>query len=464
MATITKEPIGQLHEKISVKIDKADYFPSFEKSLKEYSKKASIQGFRPGKVPAGLIRKMYGASLFVDEVLKSVDKELIQYLQNEKIEIFAQPLPLDTDLAKLNMNQPEDYLFDFEIGLKPAFQLADLAKADITAYNIDITDAMVTEEVERLQNQHGNMIDKNCVEGTANLVNVVFSEIDAQGAEVSGGVVKNNSLLVSCFTEKVQQALNAKKSGDHIQITLSEAFEDKELGFIISDLGLNKDNEADKNKTFRVEITKVSELQKRELDEAFFTQLFPHEEVKTEAQFLAKIKEQIFGYWASQSRNQIHDQIFHKLVENTAIQFPEALLKKWLTAQNGQEGQPKKSEEQLEKEMPNFLNRLKWTLISEQIVKDQQIQVKPEELRAFAQAQLFTYMGRMMPNAETRPWMNHYIDKMMKDPKYLEDAYTRIQSQKIFEWAEQQVKPVSKTIVSDEFTKMLNEHQHTHHH
>ncbi|MFT4094016.1 MAG: trigger factor [Niabella sp.] len=466
MATITKEPIGQLHEKISVKIDKADYLPSFEKSLKEYSKKASIQGFRPGKVPAGLIKKMYGPSLFVDEVLKSVDKELINYLQTENTEIFAQPLPLETDLAKLNVHTPEDYSFDFEIGLKPGFQLADLAKADITAYNIDITDEMINEEVDRLQSRYGNMTDKDAVDGANNVLNVTFTEVDTAGNDIEGGIKKDNSLLLSYFTAKVQQELNGKKAGDSINIVLADAFEDKEWDFIATNLGLDKDNEADRNKTFRLTITKVSELEKRALNEELFTQLYPAGDVKTEADFRSKVKDEIFNYWASQSRNQIQDQIFHKLVENTNIEFPETFLRKWLTTQNAQEqkGQPAKTEEQIDSEMPGFLKQLKWTLISEKIVKDQNIEVTPDELRAFAQAQLFNYMGGMMPDNEEQPWIKDYIDRMMKDRKYVEETYNRIQSQKVFEWAEAQIKPAAKQISADDFTKMVNEHQHTHHH
>src|SRR5689334_25269241 len=109
MATVTKENIGVLHEKLTLKLEKTDYLPSFEKSLKDYSKKANIPGFRKGMVPSGLIKKMYGPSLFTDEVLKVVDKEVYNYLQNEKLEIFAQPLPMDMSLSQLDVNNPTNY-------------------------------------------------------------------------------------------------------------------------------------------------------------------------------------------------------------------------------------------------------------------------------------------------------------------------------------------------------------------
>ena len=124
MATVTRENIGLLTDKIVVNISKGDYLPSFEKSLKQYGKQANIPGFRKGMVPTSLIKKMYGSSVFTDEVLKTVEKELTTYMSTEKLEIFAQPLPLpENDARQIDMSKPADYSFAFEIGLKPAFTL-----------------------------------------------------------------------------------------------------------------------------------------------------------------------------------------------------------------------------------------------------------------------------------------------------------------------------------------------------
>src|SRR5688500_7183784 len=147
MATITKENIAVLHDKLTVKLEKTDYLPSFEKALKEYGKKANIPGFRKGMVPADLIKKMYGPSLFTDEVLRSVDRELVGYLQQDKLDIFAQPLPMEVDINQLDVNNPADYTFHFEVGMKPDFSLADLGKAPITRYVVDVTDEMINNEI-----------------------------------------------------------------------------------------------------------------------------------------------------------------------------------------------------------------------------------------------------------------------------------------------------------------------------
>src|ERR1043165_2035168 len=149
MATVTKENIGLLHEKLTVKLEKKDYLPPFEKSLKDYSKKANIPGFRKGMVPAGLIKKMYGPSLFTDEVLRSVDRELIKYMEMDKLDIFAQPLPLEMDIRQLDVNNPADYIFHFEIGMKPEFTLPDLSKVKATKYVVTITPEMIEDEIAR---------------------------------------------------------------------------------------------------------------------------------------------------------------------------------------------------------------------------------------------------------------------------------------------------------------------------
>ena len=198
MATITKQPIGHLHEKLTVKLEKTDYLPSFEKALKDYGKKANIPGFRKGMVPAGLIKKMYGPSLFTDEVLRSVDRELIQYLQNDKLDIFAQPLPLESDVRQLDVNNPADYTFHFEVGMKPAFSLPAFEKLKATRYKVEVTEDMIDNEITRLQNRYGNMKDEETVGTEENVLNVTFTELE-NGAEKEGGLKKDNSVLLKYF-------------------------------------------------------------------------------------------------------------------------------------------------------------------------------------------------------------------------------------------------------------------------
>src|SRR6187200_2934896 len=436
MATVTKENIGLLNEKITLKLEKTDYLPTFEKSLKDHSKKANIPGFRKGMVPA----------------------ELIKYLEEEKLDIFAQPLPVEMDIRQLDVNNPADYTFHFEIGMKPDFALADLSKANTICYKVKITDEMINNEITRLQNRYGNMKDENTVNTEENVLNVIFTEVDENANEVEGGIKKDNSILAKYFKESFRSNLIGKTINDYVVAQLDNAFDEKELEFISNDLGIDKNDPASLQKHFKIQITKIGLLEKKEVHEEFFKQLYPNDEVKTEADFRNKIKEEVQAYWDNQAKGQLQHMAYHELLDGTTIDFPESFLKKWMQTQ----GEEKKTEEEAEKEFPTFKNQLKWTLISDKIVRENNIEVKPEELKAFARQQLFGYMNMPM-SGDDQPWVNNYVDKMMQDRKYIEDAYNRIQGQKIFEWAESQVKPTEKEIAMEDFVKMQEAHQQHHH-
>lgn len=189
MATVTRENIGELNDKLVVKVDKEDYLPSFEKSLKQYGKSANLPGFRKGMVPAGLVKKMYGQSVFTEEVLRAVEKELTRYMTDEKLEIFAQPLPLpENDPGQLDMNQPAEYSFGFEIGLKPDFQVTDLSSETVTKYKIEVTDEMVDHQLGRMQQAYGKKKDPEGGEEDENIekaeLNEEFFKLAYPGKEI----------------------------------------------------------------------------------------------------------------------------------------------------------------------------------------------------------------------------------------------------------------------------------------
>lgn len=453
MASVTRENIGLLNDKLTVQLNKEDYYNGFEQSLKKYAKTANIPGFRKGMVPAGLVKKMYGQGVFNDEVLRKVEAELNAYLNKEKLEIFAQPLPLDNDAAKLDMNNPVAYTFSFEIGLKPDVKV-DAGKINVTRYKINVTDEMVQEEVERLQIRNGKMTEPETVTGDDNVVNVKFIECDQEGNEVEGGISKDNSLLVKYFEAGFRKNLMGKKKDDTLVLQLSKAFEDKEKEAILGDLGLGKE---DGDKYFKILITKVGLVEKAELNDEFFLAVYPNKEIKSEADFRAAVKAEIDAHFDQQSRNQIFDQIYHHLVDHTEMQFPESFLKRWL--QTGGE-QPKTAEE-AEQDYPTFVNQLKWTLVSSQLIQDNKIEVMPDDIRDFAKQQLFSYMGGQLGAlGDNQQWVDDYANRMMQDRKFVEDSYHRISTDKMFTALEGQVKAKEESISAEDFAKKLHHHHH----
>lgn len=459
MATVTRENIGLLTDKIVVNVSKGDYLPSFEKALRQYGKQANIPGFRKGMVPAGLIKKMYGSSVLTDEVLRTVEKELTTYMSNEKLEIFAQPLPLpDNDARQIDVSNPSDYSFSFEIGLKPAFNLADLGSAALTFIKVEVTPGMIDEEVERQQTRNGIMTEPETVTGDENVLNLHFTETDAAGEPVTGAIEKDNSLLVKYFNEASRPRWIGLKKGDSIVLQPSQAFDEKEREWVLNDLGLPKEDIAAADKYFRVAITKIGLVEKSELNEDFFKKVYPAKEITTLEGFRDAVKDEIQAYWDGQSRNQLQHSLYHILLDHTKIDFPEDFLKRWMLTG----GDKQKSPAEVEQEFPAFADQLKWTLIVDKVVADNGIEVTEDDIRAFARQQLFGYMG-MQAGAEEQPWIADYVKRMMQDRKFVEDTVHRIRTERVFAWAETQVHPTEKPMGRDEFRHLVEEHQHHHH-
>lgn len=433
--------------------------PAFEKSLKNYAKNANIPGFRKGMVPTGMIRKMYGGAVFSEEVLRSVERALMGYLQQEKLDIFAQPLPSpDNDPNKLDVNTPGDYVFSFEVGLKPDFKIVDLGGQTVTRYKVDVTDAMVEEEVERMRQKSGTMTEPEAVGSEEHILNVSFLPCDDAGQPEEGATAVENSLLVKYFSPAYRAKLMGLKKDDSLVLQLGEAFDEKEREWLITDLKLDKDDAASIRKNFKMTIAKVGFVEKRELNEDFFNEVMPGKEIKTEEAFREQVRADIGQYWDTQAANHLHHELYHVLNEQTPMEFPEGFLRRWMM--EGQE-QPKSAEE-VEAEFPTFRNQLRWTLVSDRIVQEQGIQVGREEVMNQLRMQVLSYFGGMNLGGANLDWIDGYVERMMKDEQQVDGAYRRVLTEKIFQWAETQVVPVEKVVSVEEFTKELDAHRHEH--
>ena len=456
MATVARENIGLLNDKITVKVSKEDYLPTFEKKLKEYSKTVNMPGFRKGMVPPGMIKKMYGPSIYTDEILKTVEKELHTYLDNEKPDIFAQPLALDADIRNLDLNNPADYEFGFEIGLKPVFEIAALETADVTFNKVKVTDEMVAEEVANMRKKGGKMSEPETVESKEAVLNVTFTPSDKDGNATEGDAKAiDSSIIVSYLAPDVQPQFMGKKVGDIVVIELSTAFEKDKLEPFLKDLNLSEEAIAAGDKYFKVSIVNIGLLEDAALDEELFKQVFPGKDITTEDAFRQKLKEEIQQYWDGQSRVQLQDQLYHYLLDHTSIDFPAEFLKRWL--QNG--SQERKTAEQAEQEFPTFSGQLKWTLISDKIIKENGLEVSREELKAAMRTEVMQYFGNMTMGDDVS-WLDSYLDKMMKDEKQAEATFHRLVTNKVFDFAQSKVNAKENEVTPEELGGLQHHHNH----
>lgn len=459
MATVKRENIGVLNDKITVTVSKEDYFPPFEKALKQYAKSANIPGFRKGMVPSGVIKKMHGPAVYTEEVLRSIEKGLVDYLEQEKLDIFAQPLPAaDNDPRSLDMNNPAEYSFHFEVGLKPSFELPDLNAIPLKRYKIEVPAEMIEEELERLKVRHGKMTEPETIATDEDVLNIKFEESDAEGNVIENGITKDNSLLLKYFSAAFKEQLVGKKKDDSVVLQLNTAFDDKERDWLVSDLGLDKNNPADLEKYFKATIVKIGLVEKRALNEEFYDEVYPGKEIKTEEDFRNAIKADIEKALNEQSRDHFHHEIYHALLDNTVIEFPESFLKKWM--EKG--GDQAKTTEQIEEEFPVFKNQLKWTLISDKVIKENKLEVLPNEIRDQITNEVLGYFGASGLQGDMS-WIDSYVDRLTKDQQQVENTYRKLISRKVFDELERKTTPAEEPISLDDFKKLQEEHQHHHH-
>ena len=463
MATITRENIAPLNDKLIVTLKKEDYLPAVDKSIKNYAKTANIQGFRKGMVPAGLIRKMYGSGIFQEEVLRTVDSEINKYIADEKLAILAQPIPLEQKEIEFNIQDPKDYNFEFEIGLQPEVNV-DPKSIEVTRYQIEVNDQILEEELERLRQRYGNYTTPETIEDEKTIISAEIrldgdeTPAPAEGEEAAKPA--DTAITLKDIAKGQQKEFKGKKVGDSVTVQLDKAFKGDILERVLGDLKLDKADKANGKKTATLNITKIGLLEDAPMEATFFDQVYPGKDIKTEEDFKAAIKADVEKYYGQQASGQIHDQIYHHLTDHVTLEMPEPFLKRWMKISS--EG--KKTEEEIDKDIVDFKKQLQWALISSKLSNDNDIKVENEELKDFARHQLMSYLGGQMSLQGNEAWVEDYVNKMMGDRKFIEDAHGQVRIGKLFEALETQVTAKDQPIAEKDFTEMVQKHQHEHHH
>lgn len=456
MASVTREQIGNLHDKISIKIDKQDYLPDFEKDIRQFSKRANIPGFRRGMVPAGLIKKMYGPEFYQDAVIKSANKELQNYLEKEQLDIFGQPIQSDSSIPDLDLKNPAEYEFLFEIGRKPEIKIDLSSIKKPIRYKIKPKPEDLKDRLDSLQTQFGELKETDVVVNGDNIIKIQINQIDENGQPVEKGISSEQSLYVKVFTESFQKELTGKKKDDVLKGKLNDIVNSEQYPGVYENLGIAHDDNEKKNASVSVTIITVNNMDKHPLDEDLFKKAYPSKNIQSEEELKSAIEADEQRQWDELTGDQLDHDLYHSLME-TSAEFPEDFLKKLLRVT-----EKEKTEEDITKEMPSFLNELKWSLIIQQIVKDNDLKVTSDDIRAEVRKELAKYFGGADLNSEEFAWTESYVDRVLSDKEQLESRYSKLRVGKVFDWVRSQIEPEEKEISQEDFLKIREEHHHTH--
>ena len=363
---IKHENTDGLNAVVKVDINKDDYQPKVDKILKDYKKSANVPGFRKGRVPMGLIKKQYGKAVLVDEVNKLLQDALNNYIQEEKLDILGNPLPKPQDDFDWNK---EDYIFEFELGLAPDFDIDLKPKKGIRQFKIEADKEMVDNQIKSIRKQYGKLVTQNEVE-KAYLVQGKFEneaeEIDAEAT------IKPEELN----NKKDQKLLIGAKVNDSITFNTKKLF--KDTADLANHLGIEKDKAKDLDIEVTFNINEINEEILAELNEELFEKIYPGEDIKTEKELREKIKSDAEKQLEQQSDQQLLNDVSEYLIDNAEFDLPSEFLKKWLQVS----GEKELTEEEAKEEFEKSEKGLRFQLIEGKILKDNNLQPTIEEVKA----------------------------------------------------------------------------------
>ncbi len=446
---IIREDIDDLNAVLKIKIDKADYEDKVENLLKDYRKKANIKGFRPGMVPIGLIRKMYGNAVKVDEINKVVSENIHKYLTDEKLEILGDPLSKTDELENINYETQEDFTFSFELGLAPAVELNISKKNKVTSYDIIIDEKMKNNHVDNYTRRFGEF-RKADVSEDKDILKGRIEAIDDNGNPLSDSHVTDDSTLAVDIIkdDNIKRDFIGKYVNDFIDFDVKKAFPDENE--IAGLLKMKKEEVKDISGNFRFTINEVSRFYPAEIGTELFNRIYGEGVINSEEDFMKKIEEEITASLKHESDYKLMLDIKDLTIENTDLRLPEDFLKKWLLRVN-----ENTTGEQIEKEFDNFRKDLKWQLIRNKVVKDNEVKITEEELQKEAEKitrDQFQQYGLFYATDEQ---ILNYARETLKKEDDAKRIADKILEEKVIGLLKEIVKIESKSITVEKFNKLF---------
>ena len=442
---ITKENLDDLNAVLKIEISKPDYEEKVETVLKDYRKKANIKGFRPGMTPIGLVKKMYGKAVKVEEINKLVAENLQKYITDEKLEVLGDPLQKIDEDETFDFDNNDDFSFSFELGLAPAFEVKLSKKNRLNFYEIMVDEKMRNGYLDNYTRRFGDIHQVETIEEK----DVVYGKIEAVDDSAEGVSVEETSLSVDLIKDdEIKQMFIGKSINDTVDFDLRKAFPNEiEIAGI---LNKKKEEVETVNGIFRFTVNKISRFKPAEIGKELFDKVYGEGVVSTEEEFMQKIEEDIAVNLKRESEFKLSLDAKNLVIEKTPFDLPEVFLKKWLLRVNKETTQ-----EQLDSEFGHFRDDLKWRLIVKKVAGDNKLEVSEEEMLEEAakitRAQFYQYGLYHVTDEQ----ISVYAKETLKREEDIKRIADKIIEYKVIEAIKGLVKIENKSVTAEEFDKFF---------
>jgi len=400
-------------------------------------------------VPIGIIKKMYGRAVQIDEINKVVTENIQKYIADEKLEILGDPLPKADEQEKFDFETQQDFTFSFELGLTPSIELKLSKKNKVNQYEIIIDEKMRNDYLENYTRRYGELKKADQTE-EKDVIKGKIEAIDNDGNVIpEGPSIDDTSLGIDIIKDKkIKKEFIGKSISDFIDFDLKKAYpNDTEIAGILH----KKKEEVEKLEgNYRFTINDISRFYPAEPGKELFDRIFGEGVVNSEEEFMKKIEEEIAVNLKRESDFKLMMDIKSLAMEKTDFQLPEEFLKRWLLRVN-----EKSTEEQIEKEFESFRKDLKWQLIRNKVARDNDVKISEEELQKEAEnitRYQFQQYGLFYATEEQ---IANYAKETLKREEDAKRIADKILEEKVLVLMKELVKLENKEVTVEEFNKLF---------
>ena len=448
---ITRENTGDLTATLKVEVNENDYREKVQVVLKDYRKKANIPGFRAGKVPAGIINKMYGRAVVADEVNKVLSESLQKYIEENKLNVIGQPLPNTEKSEMVDFVNKKEFEFFFDIGLYPEVNLELNEEISVDYHNIKVDKKAIDIYVDDIKKRNGVTINPEESE-IGDILKGELVQLDSEGKIIAESVKKDSSISIDLLKDnKIQKEfIKLKKESKVIFNPLKATANEAETANM---LGIIKDEKEKMDADYEFTVSEITRIEPAELNEELYKKVFPQEEIKDEDAMRKQIKKMAEISFVPESDKFFMSSAIEKLIKITDISFPTEFVKRWLLESNTD----KITKEQIDTQYNSYEKSLKWQLIENKIITENKIKVEEQEIKDFIKNFLSSQMPMPQGDNKADEHLNSIIESVMKNEEEMKKINDQLYDEKLRELFKSKLKLNKKKVTFEEFTKLAQE-------
>ncbi len=436
---IEQVKVDDLTLQLNLNIEKADVADKVKKALNDYRRKAELKGFRKGMAPMSLIQKMHGTQALVESVNDMISESLHNYIVENKLNILGEPLPNDEKQQAIDWENAESYDFVFDIALAPELNFSLSNEDKIVSYEVEVSDESRKSYKSNLLKQYGKLENTDEIHEE----DFIIADLEQEGMKIEG-------TYITLRTIEDKGLFLGKKAGESFEIDVNKTFTNETDRAAM--LKVKKEELADLNPMFTVTIKEIKTFVEAEQNQDLYDRLFGEGEVKSEAEFDAKVEERIKQEYQNESAYRFMLDAREYLLNKTNIQLPEEFLKRWLYVIND----GKFTMEEIEKDFQLFLKDFRWQYIRQYIMKEQKMEVKRDDVMAVAKKIAAMQFAMYGLNNVPEEQLETYANSLISNEKEGRRIYEKTEEDMVLNYVKSVVTLENKSISIDELQKLNN--------